>query len=337
MPTPTATIFVPYHALDEAIDDPTIARTDEVNTFTQDQTVQGNLVVTGEINPSRLLEQLPKIQRLEARLSAGDPLPPETGVRTLLSETLASGMSLRQDDESQLGRITVGNYETQSYQPLSLEADSIRLVTGVYPPGLVEHVRVHASGGVTVGAGADHATDPGMGILQARGLGTTPLQTASLTPVPAMRVLGRNSTTSGPPEPLTIGAGLVIDGTVLRTVPRRTLVGRYDYATVLTPPPLNGQVRLDVAFPYTTITRAYVSYQTRDNEDVFWTWPGLPVGTRLILQNQSDHTRVLELRTTAVPVDAGGSFTIAVAYSAAGAAALANNIMLWAESSGMLT
>ena len=332
MPNPTSTIFVPYHALDEAIDDPTIARTNQSNTFDGDQTIDGDLIVTGEINPTRLAEQMPKVRALEGRVGVGET----AGSRTLMSHSLASGMSLRHDEDAGLGYVTVGNFDTQLYQPLLLQAESVQVSTGISPL-IAEHLRVHPSGGVTVGDGADHATDPGPGVLHARGLGTTPLNTASLTPVPAARVLGRGSAAGGPPEPLLIGAGLIIDGTVLRTVPRRSLAGRYDYATVLTPPPLNGQVRMNALFPYTAVTQVYVSYQTRDNEDMYWTWPNLPIGTRLILQNQIDHTRVLELRTTAVPVDAGGSFTIGVAYSAAGPAALANNIMLWTEASGLLT
>lgn len=160
MPNPTATIFVPYQALDEAIDDPTIARTNEANVFTEDQTIEGNLIVTGEINPARWLEQRPKIERLE-----GVPGTPG-GVRTLLSETLTAGMSLRHEEALGVGKITVGNYDTQLYQPLRLEAQSVQLVTGVYPPGLVEHLRVHPSGGVSVGDEAAHATDPGLGVVR---------------------------------------------------------------------------------------------------------------------------------------------------------------------------
>ena len=334
MPTPTATIFVPYHALDAAIDDPTLARTNQSNTFEGDQTIDGDLFVTGEVNPVLLREQLPKIAALEGRAwPVGDPV----GSRTLMSKSLVSGLSVRHDEAAALGKITVGNYDAQVYQPFEFEVQSLRVQTGLAPGTSAEHLRVHPSGGVTVGDGADHATDPGVGVLHARGLGTTPLHTASLTPLPAARVLGRGSAAGGPPEPLLIGAGLTIDGTVLRTVPRRSLAGRYDYAIVLTPPPLNGQVRMNALFPYTAVSQLYVSYQTRDNEDMYWTWPNLPIGTRLILQNQADHTRVLELRTTAVPVDAGTSFKIDVAYSAAGPAALANNIMLWTEASGLLT
>ena len=263
MPNPTATIFVPYHALDDAIDDPTIARTNQSNTFEGDQTIDGDLIVTGEINPTRLAEQMPKVRALEGR-GVGETV----GSRTLMSASLASGMSLRHDEDAGLGYVTVGNFDTQLYQPLLLQAESVQVSTGISPL-IAEHLRVHPSGGVTVGDGADHATDPGLGVLHARGLGTTPLNTASLTPLPAARVLGRGSAAGGPPEPLLIGTGLTIDGSVLRTVPRRSLAGRYDYATVLTPPPLNGQVRMNALFPYTAVTQVYVSYQTRDNEDMY--------------------------------------------------------------------
>ena len=156
--TPTATIYVPYHALDEAIDDPTIARTNEANAFTEDQTIEGNLIVTGEINPARWAEQRHKVEQLERAA-------PAEGVRTLLSETLTAGMSLRHEEAAGLGKVTVGNYDTQTFQPLQLEASSIRMVTGTYPPGLSESLRVHA-GGLSLGPATAHATDPGIGVLR---------------------------------------------------------------------------------------------------------------------------------------------------------------------------
>lgn len=160
MPTPTATIFVPYDALNEAIDDPTIARTNEANLFTEDQTIEGNLIVTGEINPARWAAQRSKVDALE-----GAPAPSQ-GVRTLLSETLTAGMSLRHDDAAAAARITVGNYDTQFYQPLVMEVESAQFHTGVSPAARVEHVRVHPSGGLSVGAAAAHATDPGLGVVR---------------------------------------------------------------------------------------------------------------------------------------------------------------------------
>lgn len=136
------------------------------NTFTGDQTVDGDLFVTGEVNPVRRQEQLPKINAL-----IGDP----SGSRTLLSESMVAGMSFRHDDTVSRGRIAVGNYDAQEYQPLQVEVESFRVLSGPSAAALAEHLRVHPSGGVTIGA--DHETDPGEGQLTVEGFGDSPVAT----------------------------------------------------------------------------------------------------------------------------------------------------------------
>lgn len=162
--------------IDSVILDPVDAAAafiNQSNTFTGDQTVDGDLFVTGEINPTRRFEQLPKINQL-----VGDP----AGSRTLLSESLTAGMSLRHDESAGVGRIAVGNYDTQTYQPLIFEVESFQVHSGTSPAARVEHLRVHPSGGVTVGDAAFCTADPGMGVLVAQnGLGTTPLPPNVLT------------------------------------------------------------------------------------------------------------------------------------------------------------
>ena len=150
-----------------------VARTDESNTFTGDQTVDGDLFVTGEVNPARLAEQKAKIDRLTLPVG-GDP----AGSRTLMSRSLVSGLSIRHDEDLAQGRVAVGDYDAQLYQPLLFEAESLRIQTGLVPGTAAEHVRVHPSGGVTVGT---VHTDPGVGVVQAGGLGTTPLNASALT------------------------------------------------------------------------------------------------------------------------------------------------------------
>lgn len=233
MPTPTATIFLPYHALDDVIQRGTRAAqpaaadvvpgtlygvtdegdvversngtvweaygptgggggapaahhathepggsdalldaawTDAANIFAADQTVDGDLFVTGTVNP------LSDAQRDQINALIGDP----TGARTLMSSSFVSGLSLRHDEAVARGRIACGNYDTQTYQPLAFEVEALEVHTGVSPASRVEHVRVHPLGGLTVGEGADHATDPGVGIIRARGLDGTPLDATSL-------------------------------------------------------------------------------------------------------------------------------------------------------------
>jgi hypothetical protein len=140
-----------------------VAKTDVSNTFTGDQTVDGDLFVTGEVNPAVFARQIPKINAL-AGGSVGDP----SGSRTLLSKSLVSGLSLRHDEALAEGRLSVGNYDTQIYQPLKVEVESFQVHTGVSPAARVEHLRVHPTGGVTVGA--YHTVDPGVGVVGAASL-----------------------------------------------------------------------------------------------------------------------------------------------------------------------
>lgn len=220
MTTPTATIFLPYHALDEVhargtraaqpaasavvpgtlyfvTDESVLERsdgsawaayapsgggggapaahhvshepggadalvdaawTDVANVFTADQTIDGDLLVTGTITP------LTDAQRDAINALVGDP----TGARMLMSSSYVSGLSLRHDEDLGLGRVACGNYTAQTYQPLVCEVESFQVHTGVSPGDRVEHLRVHPGGGVTVGAGTDHDTDPGVGIVRAR-------------------------------------------------------------------------------------------------------------------------------------------------------------------------
>ena len=138
----------------------TAARTNASNTFTGDQTVDGDLFVTGEVNPARFAAQLRKID-LFTETPVGDP----AGSRTLLSRSLVSGLSLRHDEALAEGRLAVGNYDTQVYQPLKIEVESFQIHTGISPGTREERLRVHPSGGVTVGM--NHVNDPGGGSLAA--------------------------------------------------------------------------------------------------------------------------------------------------------------------------
>ena len=138
-----------------------VARTNTSNTFTGDQTVDGDLFVTGEINPVFFAAQKLKID-LFTGVSPGDPV----GSRTVMSQSLVSGLAVRHDEALSLGRISVGNYDAQIYQPLLFEAESFQVHTGVSPGDRAEHLRVHPSGGVTVGA--DHTVDPGVGVTRCR-------------------------------------------------------------------------------------------------------------------------------------------------------------------------
>ena len=142
------------------------AKTNVSNTFTGDQTVDGDLFVTGEVNPAVMARQKPKID-----LFTGTPVGDPAGSRTVMSQSLVSGLSIRHDEALAHGRISVGNYDEQLYQPLLFEVESFQVHTGVSPGDRVERLRVHPTGGVTVGT--DHSADPGVGVVQVGSLGVT--------------------------------------------------------------------------------------------------------------------------------------------------------------------
>jgi len=133
---------------------PAAAWITQPNIFEGDQTVDGDLFVTGTITPVSQA-QLDRINQL-----IGDP----TGSRMLMSSNYQSGLSLRHDEDLELGRIACGNYDAQTYQPLIVETESFHVKTGISPV-LEEHLRVHPSGGITVGV--DHSVDPGTGVVKA--------------------------------------------------------------------------------------------------------------------------------------------------------------------------
>jgi len=133
---------------------PAAAWITQPNIFEGDQTVDGDLFVTGTITPVSQA-QLDKINQL-----IGDP----TGSRMLMSSNYQSGLSLRHDEDLELGRIACGNYEVQTYQPLIIESESLQFKTGLSPV-LEDHVKIHPSGGITVGV--DHSVDPGTGVVKA--------------------------------------------------------------------------------------------------------------------------------------------------------------------------
>lgn len=173
-----------------------VARTDVSNSFAGDQTVDGDLFVTGEINPVVFAAQKAKID-----LFTGTPIGDPSGSRTVMSRNLISGLSIRHDENQGHGRVAVGNYDTQIYQPVLFEVESFQVHTGVSPGDRVERLRVHPTGGVTVGA--VHDIDPGDGVMQADSLGSTPLNADNLISgtVPNARL------------PVRLGTiGIVLDG-----------------------------------------------------------------------------------------------------------------------------
>jgi hypothetical protein len=323
------------------------AWTDLSNTFTDDQIIDGDLLVTGTITP------LTATHRDRINALVGDA----SGARALMSEDYTAGLSLRHDTLQSLGRIACGNYDTQTYQPLRLEVENFQVHSGVSPADRVEHLRVHPLGGLTVGATPDHDADPGLGIVQAHGLGTTPLNASRLTsgtlpdarlsanvqmkpvlvadlpatvatkplavadigPVPPNTVLGR-AATSGAAQPLTIGSGLLLDGTTLIATEKNSGVFSYTFSTATTAPPSNQTLRFDAGHPYTSVSKVWVDYHNANSEDLYVGWMGVKVGSILLVQDKDTHQQFAEFIVIGVPVDKGNYAELPVTWRASGTA-----------------
>jgi hypothetical protein len=130
-----------------------MARTDVGNTFTGDQTIHGDLHVSGAINP---LDVPPK---LETR--AGQ------NVQMSVSSDGASGIVLSHDPVSGYGELATGDYATGAFHDMNLEAKAVHVYLGATDPPAAQ-ITFHPSGGVTLGA--EPQPDPGIGVLAAGSL-----------------------------------------------------------------------------------------------------------------------------------------------------------------------
>lgn len=100
--------------------------------------------------------------------------------------------------------------------------------------------------------------------------------------------------------------------TGLSSLSTTTLV--YTFANQIVEPPANGQVRLNGDWPYDTVTKIWARYLSGDGFDVFYALREIPVDARVILQDKNDHTRAVEFRLVAVPLDQGTYFELPVVW-----------------------
>lgn len=280
-------------------------------------TVDGDLYVTGAINPTLMAQRRIKVDQFIG--------PPGVGSRTLMSKNLISGLSMRHDEDQGAGRVAVGNYDTQTYQPLLFEVEQLQVHTGVSPSERVEHFRVHPSGGVTVGRGTDHDVDPGPGVLfAANGLGNTP---GVVGPPGAQGAQGEQGDPgprgdpgpqgpqgdlgqTGPPGPQGPQGedGLVGPTGAAGPVGPQGPAGatgrlwQFDFSSTLTEPPSGNQLRFNADHPYTAVTKVWVTVLTGDGIDITAALLAIPAGTRIYVQDKNDSTRYVRFEGTADPV-----------------------------------
>src|SRR5262245_861427 len=292
------------------------------NTFEGDQTINGDLFVTGTITPLA-----------QAARKAFGAKEGEENIKMLVSSNAESGIVLTHDAQTGYGEIATANYDTGIYHDLILEANAIHIFSGggytraTRGPNN-EHMRFHASGGLTVGTG--HDTDPGYGIVQAQGLGTTPLDASMLTSgqMPperlvvsaASRVLGRGDTGGGPVQELALGSGLEVQGTTIVATAKNSSQFGYGFSTQTTEPPARETARLNAGHPYTAVTKAWIDFQNANSEDLYWPWMRVPLGSVLLVQDKDTHTQYAEFTTTGAPIDKGTYVEFPVSWRANGTA-----------------
>jgi len=130
------------------------------------------------------------------------------------------------------------------------------------------------------------------------------LALAKLPDIAASSLLGRRALDAGDPEPIALGANLVMSGqTLSATIPGGgTGAVPYNFSTVITPPPTSGLVRFNNA-DYTLVTKVWIHAVTSDAHDIFWSLLLAHAGSTLLVQNAVDHTRYGQFVTTGEPVD----------------------------------
>jgi hypothetical protein len=139
------------------------------------------------------------------------------------------------------------------------------------------------------------------------------------------RLLGRGSSSgAGAMQELTLGTGLVIEGTTLRSTAVNSGFQGYTFNTTLTPPPPAQTIRFNAPAPYTGVTKVWVSYYNLNNEDMFYPWSQLVPGSTLMVQDKGSHLQFAEFTTTGPTIDRGPYGELPVGWKANGAA-LTNN------------
>jgi hypothetical protein len=127
---------------------------------------------------------------------------------------------------------------------------------------------------------------------------------AKLPDIAPSMLIGRRASEAGDPEPIGLGANLVMSGQTLSvTIPGGgTGAVPYNFSTAVVPPPTTGLVRFNNA-DYALVTKVWVHAVSSDAHDIFWSLLLAHAGSTLLVQNAVDHTRYGQFVTTGEPVD----------------------------------
>ena len=111
------------------------------------------------------------------------------------------------------------------------------------------------------------------------------------------------------------------------TPARNSGVFGYTFSTQTTEPPANQTIRLNAGHPYTAVTKAWVSFQNSNSEDLYFGWLAVATGSVLLVQDKDNHAQYAEFTTTGPPVEKGTYVELPVAWRRNGTA-LANQACL---------
>jgi hypothetical protein len=145
-----------------------------------------------------------------------------------------------------------------------------------------------------------------------------PVLLADLESIPASRLLGRGDSGTGVPQVLTIGKGLVLQGTTLSGT--ATSYMGYAFATQQVEPPASGGVRINAAFPYTAATKVWIAYLNSNSEDLYFVLTRVAVNSSLLIQDKDAHVQYAEFTVTGPVIDKTTYCEVPVAWKANGTA-----------------
>ena len=126
----------------------------------------------------------------------------------------------------------------------------------------------------------------------------------SVPPLSAASLLVGRGAGHGPGavQEITLSSSFIMTGTELSV---RTGVFNYTFNTSTAEPPAAGQVRLNTAHPWTSVTKLWMRFVSADGQDLYWGIMPIPVGATMLLQDKDDHTLYALLTTTGAPIDKG--------------------------------
>jgi uncharacterized phiE125 gp8 family phage protein len=102
----------------------------------------------------------------------------------------------------------------------------------------------------------------------------------------------------------------------------------YNFSATTTAPPTTSQVRLNAAFPYSTVTKFWLSLITTDTRDVYVLLLKMPLGATLYLQDKNDHTRFVRCHLAGTPIDQTTFVEWPVVWESSGGVAFGANQVL---------